>query len=85
MIRIERLDGPHAAEAEDAIRLVYAEAFAEPPYTKTSVDVDANFRRFRSQTRKPTFRAPLARTEEDDEPIGIAYGYALADYRSAAM
>ncbi|MGR7003094.1 GNAT family N-acetyltransferase [Yinghuangia aomiensis] len=53
MIRIARLDGPQAAEAEDAIRLVYAEAFAEPPYNKTPTDVDGNFRRFRSQTKKP--------------------------------
>lgn len=78
MIRIERLDGPQAAEAEDAIRLVYAEAFVEPPYNKTPTDVDANFRRFRSQIKKPTFLAALARTEEDDEPVGIAYRHALS-------
>lgn len=76
MIRIERLDGTQAAEAEDAIRLVYAEAFAEPPYEKTKADVDANFRRFRPQTKKPSFRAALARTD-DGVPVGVAYGYAL--------
>ncbi|MBH1934378.1 GNAT family N-acetyltransferase [Streptomyces sp. AV19] len=70
------MNGPAAARAEAAFRLVYAEAFAEPPYNETSDDVVATFRRFRSQTRKPTFRATLARTE-DDEPVGMAYGYPL--------
>ncbi|MCK7626256.1 GNAT family N-acetyltransferase [Streptomyces sp. RS10V-4] len=76
-ITVERLDGPAAARAEEAFTLVYAEAFAEPPYDKGSGDVDANFRRFRSQVRKATFRAALARTG-DGEPVGIAYGYPLS-------
>ncbi|WP_409469383.1 GNAT family N-acetyltransferase [Streptomyces sp. HC307] len=70
------MDGPAAAQAEDAFRLVYAEAFAEPPYNETADDVAATFRRFRSQARKATFRATLARTE-DGEPVGMAYGYPL--------
>ncbi|TDC18526.1 GNAT family N-acetyltransferase [Streptomyces sp. 8K308] len=57
--------------------LVYAEAFAEPPYLKTSADVAANARRFRSQCRKATFRAALAITG-DGAPVGIAYGYPLS-------
>lgn len=76
-ITIERMGGPAAARAEEAFSLVYAEAFAEPPYGKTSKDVEANFRRFRSQVRKATFRAALARTG-DGEPVGIAYGYPLS-------
>ncbi len=68
--------GSGAAQAEEAFRLVYAEAFAGPPYNETEGDVAANFRRFRSQTRKATFRAALARTE-DGEPVGMAYGYPL--------
>ena len=75
-VRIEALDGPGAAEAEDAIMEVYAEAFAEPPYNKTAADVATTTRRFRSQARKATFRAALARTESG-EPVGIAYGYPL--------
>lgn len=75
-ITIERMDGPAAARAEDAFRLVYAEAFAEPPYGETADDVAATFRRFRSQTRKGTFRAALA-CAEDGEPVGMAYGYPL--------
>jgi ribosomal protein S18 acetylase RimI-like enzyme len=76
-ITVERMDGVSAARAEDAFTLVYAEAFAEPPYCKTSKDVEANFRRFRSQVRKVMFRAALARTS-DGEPVGIAYGYPLS-------
>ncbi|MBL1102698.1 GNAT family N-acetyltransferase [Streptomyces coffeae] len=75
-ITVERLDGRAAARAENAIRLVYAEAFAEPPYEETADDIDAAFRRFPSQTRKGTFRATLARTE-DGEPVGMAYGSLL--------
>ncbi|GAA2330104.1 GNAT family N-acetyltransferase [Streptomyces cuspidosporus] len=76
-ITVEWLDGAAAAQAEDAFTLVYAEAFAEPPYRKTSKDVEANFRRFRSQVRKATFRGALARTA-GGEPVGIAYGYPLS-------
>ncbi|GHC62510.1 GNAT family N-acetyltransferase [Streptomyces cinnamoneus] len=75
-ITVERMNGSAAAGAEEAFRLVYAEAFAEPPYNETADDVAATFRRFRSQTRKGTFRAALARAE-DDEPVGMAYGYPL--------
>ncbi|MCJ1679353.1 GNAT family N-acetyltransferase [Streptomyces sp. APSN-46.1] len=74
---VEQLDGPAAARAEEAFRLVYAEAFAEPPYNETETDVAATFRRFRSQTRKATFRGALA-TTSDGEPVGMAYGYPLS-------
>lgn len=76
-ITVERMNGRAAAQAEDAFALVYTEAFAEPPYSKADADVDSNFRRFRSQVRKPTFRAALARAA-DGEPVGIAYGYPLS-------
>ncbi|MET7799756.1 hypothetical protein [Streptomyces decoyicus] len=39
--------------------------------------VEATFRRFRSQVRKSTFRAAIARTADGD-PVGIAYGYPLS-------
>ncbi|MEU0397047.1 GNAT family N-acetyltransferase [Streptomyces sp. NPDC006208] len=70
------MDGPAAVQAEDAFRLIYAEAFAEPPYNETEDDVAAAFRRFPVQARNRTFRAVLARTSEG-EPIGMAYGYPL--------
>ncbi|MCP3817963.1 GNAT family N-acetyltransferase [Streptomyces sp. A3M-1-3] len=75
-IGVEQLNGPAAAKAEEAFRLVYAEAFAEPPYDETEAAVAATFRRFRSQTRKATFRGALA-TTADGEPVGMAYGYPL--------
>ncbi|MFE0102748.1 GNAT family N-acetyltransferase [Streptomyces sp. NPDC059009] len=76
-ITVERLDGPAAARSEAAFRLVYAEAFAEPPYHETEEDVAAAFRRFRSQTHKAAFRAVLARTE-GGEAVGMAYGHPLS-------
>lgn len=72
----ERLDGPAAVRAADAFRLIYADAFAEPPYDETAQDVAAAFRRFPVQARKPGFRACLARTPRG-EPIGMAYGFPL--------
>ncbi|MFD9905881.1 GNAT family N-acetyltransferase [Streptomyces sp. NPDC059063] len=75
-IDVEHVDGPQAAQAEAAFRSVYAEAFAEPPYNEGEDDIEATFRRFRSQTRKRTFRGTLARTD-DGEPVGMAYGYLL--------
>ncbi|MEU7056292.1 GNAT family N-acetyltransferase [Streptomyces sp. NPDC046197] len=76
-VTVETPDGKAAAEAEEAFRLVYADAFAGPPYNETEEDVARAFRRFRSQTRKSGFRAALARTGSG-EPVGMAYGYPLA-------
>lgn len=75
-VTVERVDGPSAVRAQDAFRLVYAEVFADPPYGETADDVAATFRRFRSQCRKESFRAALARAE-DGEPVGMAYGHCL--------
>jgi hypothetical protein len=74
--RIERRDGAQAREVEATLRLIYGEAFAERPYRKTEADTDATFRRFHSQTEKPTFRAALAHSAT--EPAGMAYSYALS-------
>ncbi|MGW6616953.1 GNAT family N-acetyltransferase [Streptomyces erythrochromogenes] len=80
-ILVERLEGPAAARAEAAFRLVYADAFAEPPYGETAEDVTAAFRGFRSRVGRPGFRAALARTG-DGEPVGMAYGHPVpADTR----
>ncbi|MER7519121.1 GNAT family N-acetyltransferase [Streptomyces sp. NPDC126499] len=76
-IVLERMDGSAAAGARDAFRLIYAEAFGEPPYHETEEDVAAAFRRFPAQTRRDGFRAALARTEDGD-PVGMAYGFPLA-------
>ncbi|NEA46067.1 GNAT family N-acetyltransferase [Streptomyces sp. SID10815] len=75
-VTVEGLDGAAAGEAEGDFALVYAEAFAEPPYRETEDDVVAAFRRFRSQARERTFRAALARTA-DGTPVGMAYGWVL--------
>ncbi|WP_328721027.1 GNAT family N-acetyltransferase [Streptomyces sp. NBC_00247] len=72
----ERLDGPGALRAAREFRLIYAEAFTEPPYDETEDDVDAAFRRFPVLTRKPGFRAVLARAGSG-VPIGMAYGHVL--------
>ncbi|MFF2201839.1 GNAT family N-acetyltransferase [Streptomyces sp. NPDC058145] len=76
-ITVQSLDGRASATAEEAFRMVYAEAFSEPPYNEKDGDVDAAFRRFRSQTRKVSFRGVLARAERVGEPVGMAYGYPL--------
>ncbi|MGW4505374.1 GNAT family N-acetyltransferase [Streptomyces sp. NPDC004436] len=76
-VRVSRLDGPAAARAEDLFRLVYAEAFAEPPYRESAADVEAAFRRFRTHTAAPSFRGAPA-TAADAGPVGIAYGRPLA-------
>ncbi|MER8105752.1 GNAT family N-acetyltransferase [Kitasatospora sp. NPDC094016] len=75
-MRIERYDGQEAAWVEDELRTVYRGAFTEPPYDKTDSDVEANFRRFRTQVKKDGFRAVLARADAG-EPVGMAYGYPL--------
>ncbi|MFF9405876.1 GNAT family N-acetyltransferase [Streptomyces anandii] len=74
---MQGLDGRASAAAEEEFRLVYREVFSQAPYNETEDDVAAAFRRFRSQTRKPTFRGALARTESAGEPVGMVYGYAL--------
>ncbi|MFH8616956.1 GNAT family N-acetyltransferase [Streptomyces sp. NPDC017979] len=76
-VTVDRLDGPGAAPLADAFGLVYAEAFAEPPYGEGPDDVATALRRFRARTRNPAFRAALARTA-DGEPVGMAYGLPLA-------
>ncbi|MER7760161.1 GNAT family N-acetyltransferase [Streptomyces sp. NPDC097619] len=76
-VALERMDGPAAAAAEGALRAVYAEVFAEPPYAETERDVAAAFDRFRAQTREHGFRAVLARAE-DGTPVGFAFGFPLA-------
>ena len=75
-MKVEKLQGEEVAQVEDELRQVYREAFAEPPYSKTDQDVEANFRRFRTQLKKPGFRAALARSD-NGEPVGMAYGYPL--------
>lgn len=74
---VEGVDGSPAGRAEFAFRVIYGEAFAEPPYGESEDDVAAAFRRFPSQVRKPAFRAALARGG-GGEPVGMAYGHPLA-------
>ncbi|MFD5144374.1 GNAT family N-acetyltransferase [Streptomyces sp. NPDC058401] len=70
------LDGPAALRAADAFGLVYAEAFAEPPYGETENQAAAAQGQFPALTRRPAFRAALARTARG-EPVGMAYGWPL--------
>ncbi|WP_425839755.1 GNAT family N-acetyltransferase [Streptomyces fractus] len=73
---LERMDGEAAVQAASAFKLIYAEAFAGPPYDESEDDVDAAFRRFPAQAGKRGFRAVLARTG-DGEPVGMGYGHLL--------
>ncbi|WP_030692216.1 N-acetyltransferase [Streptomyces globisporus] len=75
-IAIEPMDGSAAVRAEDAFRLIYAEAFAGPPYHETEDGVAAAFRRFPARAGERAFRAALARAG-DGEPVGMAYGRPL--------
>ncbi|MFF3214784.1 GNAT family N-acetyltransferase [Streptomyces sp. NPDC002886] len=72
----ERMDGPAAVRVAEAFGLVYAEAFAEAPHHETEEEIAAAFGRFPEQTRRPAFRAALARTPEG-EPAGMAFGWTL--------
>ncbi|WAZ19757.1 GNAT family N-acetyltransferase [Streptomyces cinnabarinus] len=76
-VEVELVEGPAAARYEEAFRLIYAEAFAGPPYRVTAADVTDAFRHFPSLTARTGFRAALARTE-DGEPAGMAYGSLFA-------
>ncbi|GAA0427490.1 GNAT family N-acetyltransferase [Streptomyces luteireticuli] len=76
VVTVETMDGAGATAAEDAFRLVYAEAFAEPPYGEGEAEVALTFRRFRTEARRPGFRAALARTASG-EPVGMALGRPL--------
>ncbi|KAB7849917.1 GNAT family N-acetyltransferase [Streptomyces mobaraensis] len=73
---VEAMDGPAAVRAVDAFRLVYAEAFAEPPYRETEADIALTFDRFHAEAAHPGFRATLARTAAG-EPLGMALGTSL--------
>ncbi|MFI5759374.1 GNAT family N-acetyltransferase [Streptomyces sp. NPDC051563] len=75
-ITTESLDGPAALRAADAFGLVYAEAFAEHPYGETEAQILSVQSHFPTLTRRPAFRAALARTARS-EPVGMAYGWTL--------
>ncbi|MGI5338165.1 GNAT family N-acetyltransferase [Streptomyces sp. CA-181903] len=73
---VETMNGPAAVRAVGAFRLVYAEAFTEPPYSEKEADVALTFDRFRAEAAHPAFRAALARTATG-EPVGMALGTTL--------
>ncbi|WP_424642221.1 GNAT family N-acetyltransferase [Embleya sp. AB8] len=77
VVRFEVHRGLAAAEFEAEAGAVYAAVFAEAPYAKTPAEVTANATRFRTQTRKTTFRLALAR-DEVGAVVGMAYGYNLS-------
>ncbi|MFJ4096442.1 GNAT family N-acetyltransferase [Kitasatospora sp. NPDC089913] len=75
-VTIRLLGGEQTAQLEIQLREVFAEAFAEPPYSEGPVDVERAFRRFRSQVRRRGFRAAIA--FDGDDVVGMAYGYPLS-------
>jgi ribosomal protein S18 acetylase RimI-like enzyme len=70
------LDDSQTACLEEQLKAVFAEAFAESPYGYGPPDVERAFRRFRSQVRRPGFRAAVA--FDGETAVGMAYGYPLA-------
>ncbi len=77
-VEVRVLNGSQAAQLEDGLKAVFAQAFAEPPYDEGGPDdVDRAFRRFRSQTRKADDLADVA-FGPGDQVVGMAYGYPLA-------
>ncbi|WP_327419840.1 hypothetical protein OG763_00755 [Streptomyces sp. NBC_01230] len=61
IIATERMDGSIAVQAEDAFRLIYAEAFSEPHYNESEDDVAAAFLRFPVQARNLALSWPVPR------------------------
>lgn len=74
-VRVDSYQGGQSAPLADAVRAVYAEVYAEPPYNEGQEDVERFARRFATHQQQPRFRLVVAR--RDREPIGFAYGYAL--------
>ncbi|WP_194814951.1 GNAT family N-acetyltransferase [Nocardia sp. XZ_19_385] len=71
-----RDDSTSAAAQSEALIDLYAEVFAEPPYHERPGDV-ARFRELlTAELAEPGF--DLVRAVEDDELIGMAYGFTLA-------
>ncbi|KJS51318.1 hypothetical protein VM98_37835, partial [Streptomyces rubellomurinus subsp. indigoferus] len=57
---VRPLHGEQAAELEDQLKEVFAEAFAEQTYGEGPTDVERAYRRLRSQTRRRGFWASVA-------------------------
>ncbi|MEU6179558.1 hypothetical protein [Streptomyces coeruleorubidus] len=75
-LAVERMGGAGAVGVQEALRGVYAEAFAGAPYYVTEDEATAAFRRFPSQAGRAGFRAVLGR-DAGGEPVGMAYGCLL--------
>ncbi|MFF9811226.1 GNAT family N-acetyltransferase [Streptomyces coeruleorubidus] len=75
-LTVARMGGAGAVAVQEALRGVYAEAFAGAPYCVTEDEATASFRRFPSQAGRAGFRAVLGR-DAGGEPVGMAYGCLL--------
>lgn len=75
-LAVERMGGAGAVAVQEALRGVYAEAFAGAPYCVTEDEATASFRRFPSQAGRAGFPAVLGR-DAGGEPVGMAYGCLL--------
>jgi len=75
-IGYELLDADQARPLTDALRELYAEVYAEPPYEEGPEHV-ARFRRwFDDHLREPGFRLARA-TDADGELVGAVYGHTM--------
>lgn len=70
-ITVELLDGEHARQAASAVRELYAEVYAEPPYNEGPDDVAGFAERFDAQTRDRGFA--LAAARDTGRLVGMAY------------
>jgi hypothetical protein len=68
------MDGSAAVHARDAFKLIYAEAFTEPPCNETADDVATAFRRFASRTGSQPRLSRCLGPCFGGEPIDTPYG-----------
>src|SRR5258708_4452411 len=78
-MKFDLLDGAGAAPLVDAIRDLYAEVYAEPPYYESEEDVARFVGRFTEDEQRVGFSLSIA--SNDDELIGAAYGWTMESGR----
>jgi ribosomal protein S18 acetylase RimI-like enzyme len=74
-VRVAVFDGVEAVRMLDAVRPIYADVYAEPPYGETAADVDDFARDWPRRASQPGFR--LAVAYDGDQPIGFSFGHRL--------
>src|SRR5262249_30098626 len=76
MARYELLDGPRATGLLEAMRDLYAEIYAEPPYCEGEEHVKRFVEHFTDEVERPGFS--LAKATEDRALIGAVHGWTMA-------